>query len=654
MAPPSPADDAVPPPQADLTKMDLEDLLNVEVTSVSRREQKLSKTGAAIFVISQEDIRRSGATSIPELLRMVPGVDVARLDDSTYAISIRGFNQTFADKVLVLVDGRSVYSQTFSGVFWDQLDVPVEDIDRIEVIRGPGGTMWGANAVNGVINIITKKAGETQGGVVSASTGSKDRAGGLTQYGGQLGDAGFYRIFGQYTNTGASDTPTGPPVDDSRGMAHGGFRADLTLSPLDTLTMEGDFLRTEGADSLTSSLPNQALLQTSVDPVRSSVGDLLARWNHTLPDAGEISLQAYFNYFDRFNFGLHQVERVGDLDFQHHLRIKNRHDVVWGLGYRVGDSTIVGNEEIQILPEQRVDPLYSAFIQDEIKIADSLWFVVGSKFEHNAYTGFTNEPSVQLVWTPTERQTIWFSAAKAIRQPSRADFGLQVNVGSVPLPQGGFGVLTLLGDPNPDTEILHDFEAGYRANATRRLSLDFTVFLSYYHHLQTQALETPYFTTTDGPPHLVIPIVYGFQAHARDYGSEFFANWNAARWWKISPGVTLLRMFVAPDPGSLDTTVALTPGYSPEQQYMVRSFINLPHRMEWDQTIGYVSRLTSGDIPSYMRLDTRFGRRLGEAGELSVGGQNLLQPRHGEFPDFQSYDHLSMQRSVTARITWHF
>jgi iron complex outermembrane receptor protein len=653
MVPPSPADDTGPP-QTDLTKMDLEDLLNVEVTSVSRREQKLSKTGAAIFVISQEDIRRSGATNIPDILRMAPGVDVARLDDNTWAISIRGFAQTFADKVLVLIDGRSVYSQTFSGVFWDQQDVPLEDIDRIEVIRGPGGTMWGANAVNGVINIITKKAGETQGGIVSASTGSKDRAGGLMQYGGQLGDAGFYRIFGQYSNTAASDTPSGPPVDDSRGMAHGGFRADMTLSPLDTLTVEADFLRTEGADSLTASLPNQGILDFSVDPVRSSVGDLLARWNHTLPDAGEISLQAYFNYFNRFNFGLHQVERVGDLDFQHHLRIKNRHEVVWGLGYRVADSNIQGNEEIQILPVQRIDPLYSAFIQDEIKIADSLWLTVGSKFEHNAYTGFTNEPSAQLVWTPTERQTVWVSAAKAIRQPSRADYGLQVNVGTVPLPQGGYGVVTLQGDPNPDTEVLHDFEAGYRANLTHRLSLDFTVFLSYYQHLQTQEPETPYFMQSNGPPYLVIPIAYSFQAHARDYGSEIFANWDVTRGWKISPGVTLLHMFLAPNPGSFDTSVALTPGYSPAQQYLVRSFVNLPHRIEWDQTIGYVSRLTSGDIPAYVRVDTRFGRRLGESGELSVGGQNLLQPRHAEFPDFQSYNDLLIQRSVSARITWHF
>jgi len=642
-------------PPRDLTEFSLEDLMNVKVTSVSKKEQKLSKTGAAIFVITQEDIRRSGALHIPELLRMVPGVDVARLDSNKWLVSIRGFNSRFSNKVLVLIDGRSVYSPSFSGVFWEQEDVPLEDIDRIEVIRGPGGTVWGANAVNGVINIITKSAKETQGGLITAGAGSAESAQGMAQYGGKIGEKGSYRAFGRYFDINNADSPNGGPAADGWSLAHGGFRSDWDLSPRDTLTVQGDFLHTQGGETITSVITN-ALPFDGMFNSRISVdaGNVLGRWNHTLLNGSDTSLQVYYSGHHRSEIGLDDSLRTADFDFQHHLHAGSRNDIVWGVGYRFTDNVILPGFAVSWVPARRADSLYSAFIQDEIKLSNSLSLTVGSKFEHNSYTGFENEPSAQLVWTPTDRHTVWASAAKAIREPSQSDVSLQVALTAVPLDQGRFGLVTLFGNPDAQVEELRDFEAGYRAQVNKRLSLDFTGFLSFYKHLQTSEPQAPFFAMLPGPPHLVFPLIYAYDAHARDYGAEFFANWNVTDHWRLSPGLTLLNMSVVRDPSSQDSTVEQTPGYSPRRQFQVRSMLDLTHSLQWDQTIGYVGPLPAGNIPAYVRLDTRFGWRLGESLEFSIVAQNLLSPRHAEFPDTLGFDHTLIDRSVFGKIIWHF
>ncbi len=649
---PSPAQAPVP---RDLTEFSLEDLMNVQVTSVSKKEQKLSKTGAAIFVINQEDIRRSGALHIPGLLRMVPGLDVARIDSNKWVVSIRGFNSRFSNKVLVLIDGRSVYSPNFSGVFWEQEDVPLEDIDRIEVIRGPGGTVWGANAVNGVINIITKSAKATQGGLITAGTGSEESAQGLVQYGGKIGAKRAYRAFGRYFNVDSADSPNGGHAADGWSLSHGGFRSDWDLSPRDQLTVQGDFLHVRAGETLTSVITS-ALPFAGTFNSRASVdaGNALGRWNHTLLNGSDTSLQVYYSGHHRSEIGLDDSLRTADIDFQHHLHAGSRNDIVWGVAYRFTDSVILPGYAVRFVPAHRADSLYSAFLQDEIKLSNSLSLTVGSKFEHNSYTGFENEPSAQLVWTPTDKHTVWASAAKAIREPSQSDVSLQVDAAVVPLDQGRFGLVTLSGNPNAKAEQLRDFEAGYRAQVNQRLSLDFTGFLSFYKHLETAEPQAPFFALFPGPPHLVFPSIFDYQAHARDYGAEFFANWNVTDHWRLSPGLTLLNMSVVRDPGSQDSTVEQTPGYSPRRQFQVRSMLDLTHSLEWDQTIGYVSALPAGNIPAYVRLDTRFGWRLGESLEISIVGQNLLRPRHAEFPDTLGFDHTLIERSVFGKIIWHF
>ncbi len=643
------------PPPRDLTQFSLEDLMNVQVTSVSKKEQKLAKTGAAIFVITQEEIRRSGATNIPDLLRMVPGVDVARVDHSNWAVSIRGFNNVYANKVLVLIDGRSVYHPAFSGVLWFAQDVPLEDIARIEVIRGPGGTVWGANAMNGVINIITKSAEDTAGGLLTAGGGTDLQGEGLLQYGGKAGASGDYRVFGAYSNQGKSDPADSDQPADARRLAQGGFRSDWRLTARDLLTVEGEYRKVDGGETISGVLPQLLSAQgTYAQTVGDAGGNILARWTHKFAKGSDISVQAYFDKSDAFANGGHDFATIGDIDFQHHLSAGSRNDVVWGLGYRADANRFAGNNLVTLHPLERADSLYSAFVQDEITLSRTLSLTVGAKFEHNAYTGYENEPSAQLVWAPNSRNTVWVSAAKAIRQPSAIDTGLEAVSALVALPQGAFGLVTVFGNPGTKVEQLRDFETGYRAQVNRRLSLDVTGFLNFYQNLQTSEPQNPFFVLTPGPPHLVLPLVYENLAHARSYGAEAFANWNLTDRWKISPGLALLNMSVIRDASSEDPIIEQSAGYSPRRSFQVRSFIDLGHRFEWDQTIGYTGALAVGNIPGYLRLDVRVGWRLGEFAEFSLVGQNLLQPKHAEFPNSQLIDHMLDQRSIFGKITWRF
>jgi iron complex outermembrane receptor protein len=635
----------------DLSQVSLEDLMNIQVTSVSKKEQKLSKTGAAIFVLTEEDIRRSGATNIPDLLRLVPGVDVARVDANRWAISIRGFSSQYANKILVLIDGRAVYSPAFSGVFWDMVDVPLENIERIEVIRGPGGTVWGANAVNGVINIITKSARTTQGGLVSVGGGTQDHADALVQYGGNVGSDGEYRVFGKYFDIANSVFPSGQQAADGWEGGHAGFRSDWNLAPHDTLTVQGDFIKIDGGQTITTLFSNALPLTATLnDPVTATAANVLARWNHTLANGSEMSLQLYNDYTRHFEQGFLSEQNTVDLDFDDHIALGPRNDVVWGLGARVIDSLSGAGYSLTIVPNRRLDRLYSAFVQDELKLTDSLSLTVGSKFEHNDFTGFEFEPSAQLAWTPTDKQTVWLSAARAIRQPNSGDDGLREDVAIIPT-GSSFELIRVLGDPDIKAEDLRDFEVGYRALANKRLSLDVTTFFSLYRNLQATAAQAPYLATTEqGLPYTVQPLLLVDGPSARTYGGEFFANWNVTSHWRISPGYAYLHVIVEGN----SSTLHIQPGDSPNQQFQIRSQLDLPHGFEWDNTIGYVGPLVTGNVPAYARLDSRLGRRLGEFVDLSIVGQNLLTPTHAEFSDTYPVLYTLVERSVFGKVTWRF
>jgi len=639
----------------DLTQISLEDLLHMRVTSVAKREQPISKAGAAIYVITQEDIRRSGSTSLPDLLRLAPGVNVARMDSNTWAISIRGFNDLYADKVLVLIDGRSVYNPLFSGVNWDAQDVVLEDIERIEVIRGPGGTVWGANAVNGVINIITKSARNTQGGLVTAGSGSKTTAEGVGQYGGKLGGRGAYRVFVKYFNIDHANFPGGSRAADGWNTLHGGFRSDWDLSSRDTLTVQGDLLRAQEGQTITTvfsnALPSRATFNEQID---TGGANLLGRWNHTVANGSQTSVQIYDDYSRRNNLGILIEQNTFSMDFQHHMAIGSRHDLVWDVSARVSKLHMGSGYSTTVSPLDRTDTLFSTFVQDEVKIAKSLWLTFGSKFERNDYTGVEFEPSVQLVWMPTKRQSVWLSAARAIRQPSALDTSIYSEGAIFPVQDVAFGLLTIAGNPAPKAETLKDFEAGYRAQAGPRLSVDLAVFTSFYRSLRSNDPGIPYFVTNPGPPHLVSPVFFGNKTHANTYGGEVSANWSVTNRWRISSSYSRLQMAIVRDPSSRDAQPQLTPGSAPVQQFQVRSSVKLTRRLEWDSNLFHVGRLTYGRIPAYTRLDSRFALGLGEMVELSVSGQNLLSSGHAEFPDELGTSHTLVERSAFGKIAWRF
>ncbi len=385
-------------------------------------------------MINQEDIQRSGATSIPDLLRMAPGVDVEQIDANAWAISIRGFNSRYSNKVLVLIDGRTVYTPAFSGVFWEQIDMPLEDIDRIEVIRGPGGSVWGANAVNGVISIFTKSSQDTKGTLVTAAGGSQLHGLGTVQYGGSAGTMASYRVFGEAYDIGNSAMANGSPADDHWMRAHGGFRADWDFSSRDSLMVEGDLFVNEGSQTRDSSFyetPYGSVFNQGLD---AAGGDLAVRWDHTQADGSQTSLQAYYDTYRRTDMGVPELQRTFDLDFQQHVASGTRQQIVWGLGYRASDSGLSPGYPIAFTRPFRTTSLYSAFFQDEIRVSNSLWFTIGARLDHNAYTGFETEPSARLLWNvPGSRHTFWASASKALRQPARTDNDIVTDLETVPL-----------------------------------------------------------------------------------------------------------------------------------------------------------------------------------------------------------------------------
>ena len=636
----------------DLTEVNLEDLMNLRVTSVSKHEQKLSRVAAAIFVIRQEDIRRSGATNLPDLLRMVPGVNVERIDANAWAISVRGFNARYANKVLVLIDGRSAYTTSFSGVFWEQLDMPLDDIDRIEVIRGPGAAVWGANAVNGVISIITKSSRDTQGGVVTAGSGSDTHALGMLQYGGTAGN-GAYRVFGQYSNVGNSAMPGGRPANDRWQRSHAGFRSDWGLSKQDSLVVEGDLFANQAHETLHSFVqtPFDVQLPGTAD---AAGGDVLARWTHTLKGGSETVVQTYYDTYRRSDFSVPEVFRSFDVDFQHHTNA-GRNEIVWGIGARANHSSLSPGYSLGFTPPGVTQGFYSAFFQDEIHLAPSLWLTAGSKLEHNAYTGWQTEPSLRLVMSPPHaRWTLWAAASRAMRQPSRQDTDIQITLFEMAVSPGVLQVARLYGNPHIPNEEVRDYETGYRSNFTHNLSLDLTGFLSFYRRLET--FEPQAIKMVPGTPiEILIPYVYDSKGSATTYGGEAALNWTVNSRWRISPSYAHLHAILGLDPTSQGVPNFPLDNAFPSNMAQLRSNVNLSRNAQFEQSVYYTARLPGSTIPGHARLDLRFAHRLTESAEFSVVGQNLLRDDHLEFVDDTGAARSALvQRSAFAKLTWRF
>ena len=643
-----------PSPQKDLTQLSIENLMNMEVSSASKKDETVLRTAAAVFIITQEDIRRSGATNLPDLLRMVPGMDVAQIDGSNWAVSSRGFNGRLANKTLVLIDGRSLYSPDFAGVFWQIQDLMLEDIERIEVIRGPGTTLWGANAVTGVINILTKKAKDTQGGLLTAGGGMQERGFTGGRYGMSSGDNVAYRFYGNYFDRGEYQNSRGQGVGDNWEGVRMGFRVDSQLTTKDTLTVEGDAYRDAANEQTNVSgfappYNTTPLLQTTF-----LGGDVLGRWTRTYSPQSEFSLQIYYDNFSRDEEILSGQVQVLDIDFQDRISLGARQDLIWGGGFRTITDTSTTTTIVTFNPPSLRTNLSSAFIQDEISIVPGrLWFTPGIRFENNSYTGYNPEPSARLLWGISKNQSLWVSAAQATRTPQRSERGIQDVTMVFPGPGGSLTSIDLFGGTGAGNESMLDFEAGYRAQITPAIFIDLTTFYDHYKDLQTIEPGQP-FPSANPVPHIVVPVFYENEMHGTGYGGEFSVGWKPKERWRLDAGYSFLRHVFHLNPGSQDPAALLSAGDNPRNQFQLRSQLSLPHKTEFDTSAYFVGRLLDQSVPAYIRLDQRIGWRPNDQLEFDVIGQDLLAPRHPEFFNNSGLIPSYVTRKVFARLTWRF
>jgi iron complex outermembrane receptor protein len=602
-----------------LKKLSLEELMNIEVTSISMRPEKLTEVASAVQVITGEDIYRSGVTRLPEALRLASNLQMGQANSHDWAITARGFNGLpsaggiLANKLLVMIDGRSIYNPLFGGVYWDVQNTLLEDLDRIEVVSGPGGTLWGANAVNGVINIVTKSAKETQGLYVSGAAGSLLQDHFEVRYGFRLDSNIFCRIYGQRFDQRNTELPNGKSARDAWHMTQGGFRMDYYLSKANTLTLQGDFYGgVENKDSLKK--------RTVTDGQ-----NVLTRFTHLFSDKSNLNVQLYFDRTWRKT--PHSVNpffydlKTYDIDIQHRFAIGRRQSILWGAGYRLQQDQTARS----FVPLSRDMPLYSAFIQDEITITpDLIKLTIGSKFLHNVFSGFEIQPSVRIGWTPNKRHTIWTAVSRAVRTPTRFDSDVTIT----PI--------------KFDSEKVIAYELGYRVKPVDQLSLSFATFYNRYTDLRS----------LDSNSNPALPIVLANSQRAESWGFEFSGNFRATEWWRLRGGYTYFDKTInSTSPKVLPVSSAFE-GVDSKHQFMFQSIMDLPRNLQLDLTSRYADVLpavtpTIPGVPAYFTFDARLAWRF-KLFEISVVGQNLFEDEHLETGA------SIIPRTIYTRITCQF
>ena len=593
---------------ANLADLSLEQLGNIVVLSVSRREESLAHAPASIYVITSDEIRRSGVTSLPEALRLAPNLQVARADANQYAISARGFNNVLANKLLVMIDGRVVYTPLFSGVFWEAQDTVLADIDRIEVISGPGATLWGANAVNGVINIITRPSAQTQGFLLAGGAGNLE-AGAAVRYGGAMPNGGHWRAYAKYYDRDNSDLEGGGPIRDASKRAQVGFRADWT-GTTDTVTVQGDAYRGR---------IDQAPSERTADGA-----NLMARWTRAFADGSSARVQAYWDY----------THREHPQQFEEHLNTfdveaqygftTGGHDILVGGGVRYARDRVVNTLAQAFEPPDRTLRWFNAFVQDRIELAPTVALTLGAKVEHNVYTGAEFLPSARISWQPTQAHMLWAAASRAVRAPSRIDR-------DVFLP--GVPPFLLIANDTFASEIANVYEIGYRSQPTPSLSYSITVFHHDYSRLRS------IHPTAAG-------LVFANAIEGHTTGVEAWGVWRVLPSWRVSAGVLAMRERYEVEAGSPDSGLPQL-GNDPSVQWQLRSTVDLPMNQEIDVAVRHVAALPNPTVPAYTALDARWAWRMRPGLEVSIVGQNLADPRHVEWGN-----RAEVARSVFLYVRW--
>ncbi|MCE0499620.1 MAG: TonB-dependent receptor [Methylacidiphilales bacterium] len=672
MAPNNPAtsstDASAPPGDAQSSNvyknMSLQELMNQNVTSVSGTPQPYGEAPAAIQVITNNDILRSGASSLPEALRLADNLEVAQDNAHDWNISARGFNAMSGDKLLVLIDGRAVYTPILAGVSWDVENVMLEDLDRIEVVSGPGGTLWGANAMNGVINIVSKSAQDTQGWYMEGAGGSELRDAGAIRYGGTLAPDVYYRVYGTYFDRNGEVYTDGAAANDAWSEGRGGFRIDTAGSSDDKYMLEGEYYNGAAGDP---SFPSTN--ETEVE----SGGHLLGRWTHTFSADSDMSLQVYY---DRVNSSTPEPASAfaptvvpagiateyldtADVSFQHNIQVGDRNKVTWGAGYRFYHDVADNSPAVEILPATQDLNVFNIFGQDEIKLLDNLFFTLGTKVEHNDFTHFEYEPSARLQWNFTPTQMLWAAVSRAVRTPSIGERSLYEPTGlpdaplpHPPFPPGYSYPQSLLdGSTSFTSEKLLAYELGYRAQLDSQISGSISTFYNFYSDIRSTSLSSA--STLD------LPIYLQNNLQGETYGIEVSSDYQMLDWWRWHAGYDYLQEHIHVAPGQIDFTNALNETADPKNQVFLRSSMDLPENMDFDLNGRFIDSLTinnaatAASVPSYFELDARLAWHPTKDLEISIVGQNLLQGQHAEY-GFPGPDQVQIERSVYGKIAWHF
>lgn len=635
-----------------LKSMTLQQLGDIEVTTQSKEPTQVRDTPAAIYVLTGEDIRRSGVTSIPDALRLVPGVNVARVNGSrNWAVGIRGFGDQFSKYVLVLIDGRSVYTPLFGGVLWTIDNVMLEDIDRIEVIRGPGGTIWGADAVNGIINIITKHSQDTKGTLLSAGGGNVDQNTEDARYGSSHKNWTWRTNAFGFVRSPEFHVDSQQAYDWSR-FGQMGFRGDWAKNAVE-FTFQGDAYWGKFGDAQTLSTYVPPRSFTSYQSTNVSGGNLRARWRRQFSNHSDIYLQTFWSHDHRIGSNFGEDRDTFDVDFLHRLAATRFQQFTYGVGLRLSPSTVT-----QTVPTDRFDPLhktdsiYSAFVQEELRLfPNRLSLTLGSKLEHNNYTGFEYQPNGRLLFTPTNRLSAWASVSRAVRTPDRVDEDIQVDLFAVSSP---LIFARVVGNHDLRAERLIAYEGGVRTLIHPRFYIGAAGFYNAYRNLIAQG--SPVITGGPTPPFppsaLLFTLQYTNGIHGSTDGAEIAPDWQAASFWHIRTGYSYLNIDLNDEHGFTDTvTLKSLRGSSPTHQAFLQSEVNLPGSVEFDQSFRYVDSLPAQSVMAYTTADARIGWKPTKSLNLSVTGQNLFQPHHAEF-GIDPPPAVLIKRGVYAKLVW--
>lgn len=617
-------EDTQPTASLALKKLSIEELMNVEITSVSKRPEKFTEAASAIQVITQDDIRRSGASSIPEALRLAANLQVAQVNSSQWAISARGFNNVLANKLLVMIDGRTVYTPLYAGVFWDVQNVLLHDIERIEVISGPGGTLWGANAVNGVINIITKNAQHSQGLLIEAGAGTELQGYGGIRYGGKLSKDLYYRIYGTAFKRGSTLNLEGADANDEWTMAQGGFQFDW-----------------ENAN-------NQLSFQTNIydgrpnpdgtTDVKARGNNAVGRWTHTLSENSDFRIQLYYDHTWRdFQNGFTEKLNTYDLDAQHRFRLGKDQEIVWGLGYRQMYHDVNNLELFRFEPAQENLRVTNLFLQDKITLVrEHLDLTLGSKVEHNSYTGFQFQPNARLSLTFLKNHTLWGAVSRAVRNPSRIDrdFSLYATP----------DLAVILSTDSFKSEEVLAYEFGWRMLSKSKFTLSAATFYNLYKNLRS---------AEPGPPPLNLPIIFANGVDGDTYGVEFSGTYQPLHWWQLRGGYTFLRKELSVKPTSRDLNGGRVESNDPAHQFLIQSMIDLTSKINVGFVVRYVDTLPEPRVPSYWGMDAKVSWKPNNRIEFNVIGQNLLDNQHLEFIP-SSPSPRNIEHSVYGKVVCYF